>query len=141
MLEGKIAGCSGQDRAHQTEVAVKQPAATHEDGSLYSQPCPLHPHTLDALIVGGGFAGLRALLALARMPVDVALIDEAITILSSLCFIRWLWRSCLRPSRTTHPRDPVHMQNVEVFRDEVVRFDRDRQGVLLKTGPEIAILA
>src|ERR1035437_3711316 len=87
------------------------------------------------VIVGGGFAGLNAAMALADLPVDVTLVDRknyhtfqpllyqvALAVLSPADIAQPI-RSILRD----HP-------NIEVLMDEAVGFDLDQHHVRLKAG-------
>jgi len=87
------------------------------------------------VVLGGGFAGLNAAMALAKLPVDVTLVDRknyhtfqpllyqvALAVLSPADIAQPI-RSILR----NHP-------NIEVLMDEAVGFDLDERQVRLKTG-------
>ena len=87
------------------------------------------------VVLGGGFAGLNAAMELAKLPVDVTLVDRknyhtfqpllyqvALAVLSPADIAQPI-RSILRD----HP-------NIEVLMDEAVGFDLDRRQVRLKTG-------
>jgi NADH dehydrogenase len=87
------------------------------------------------VIIGGGFAGINAARGLAKLPVDVTLVDRknyhtfqpllyqvALAVLSPADIAQPI-RSILRD----HP-------NIEVLMDEVVGFDLEQKQVRLKTG-------
>jgi NADH:ubiquinone reductase (H+-translocating) len=87
------------------------------------------------VVIGGGFAGINAAMALADLPVDVTLVDRknyhtfqpllyqvALAVLSPADIAQPI-RSILRD----HP-------NIEVLMDEVVGFDLTERHVHLKTG-------
>ena len=87
------------------------------------------------VVLGGGFAGINAAMALADLPVDVTLVDRknyhtfqpllyqvALAVLSPADIAQPI-RSILRD----HP-------NIEVLMDEAVGFDPAEQHVRLKTG-------
>jgi NADH:ubiquinone reductase (H+-translocating) len=87
------------------------------------------------VVIGGGFAGINAAIALADLPVDVTLVDRknyhtfqpllyqvALAVLSPADIAQPI-RSILRD----HP-------NIEVLMDEVVGFDLTERHVHLKTG-------
>src|SRR5580698_64389 len=90
------------------------------------------------VVLGGGFAGINAAQALAKLSVDVTLVDRknyhtfqpllyqvALAVLSPADIAQPI-RSILRD----HP-------NIEVLLDEVVGFDVEEQRVKLKTGAEL----
>jgi len=87
------------------------------------------------VVLGGGFAGINAAMALAKLPVDVTLVDRknyhtfqpllyqvALAVLSPADIAQPI-RSILRD----HP-------NIEVLMDEAVGFDLEQRHVHLKTG-------
>jgi NADH dehydrogenase len=87
------------------------------------------------VVIGGGFAGINAAMALADLPVDVTLVDRknyhtfqpllyqvALAVLSPADIAQPI-RSILRD----HP-------NIEVLMDEAVGFDLTERHVRLKTG-------
>ncbi|HEX9200721.1 MAG TPA: FAD-dependent oxidoreductase, partial [Acidobacteriaceae bacterium] len=87
------------------------------------------------VVLGGGFAGINAAMGLAKLPVDVTLVDRknyhtfqpllyqvALAVLSPADIAQPI-RSILRD----HP-------NIEVLMDEAVGFDLEQRQVHLKTG-------
>lgn len=86
------------------------------------------------LIVGGGFAGLKAAAALADAEVNVTLIDRR----NHHVFQPLLYQvalAMLAPSEIAQPiRAMVHAPNTEVLMDEVVGFDTAAQRANLKSG-------
>jgi NADH dehydrogenase len=87
------------------------------------------------VVLGGGFAGINAAIELAKLPVDVTLVDRknyhtfqpllyqvALAVLSPADIAQPI-RSILR----NHP-------NIEVLMDEVVGFDLPQRHIQLKTG-------
>ncbi len=87
------------------------------------------------VVLGGGFAGINAAMALSELPVDVTLVDRknyhtfqpllyqvALAVLSPADIAQPI-RSILRD----HP-------NIEVLMDEAVGFDLEEKHVQLKTG-------
>jgi len=87
------------------------------------------------VVIGGGFAGINAAMELAKLPVDVTLVDRknyhtfqpllyqvALAVLSPADIAQPI-RSILRD----HP-------NIEVLMDEVVGFDVEKRRVNLKAG-------
>ena len=96
------------------------------------------PQRPRVLIVGGGFAGLHAGQALAKMPVDVTLIDRR----NHHTFQPLLYQVALavlspadiaQPIRSIMAKNP----NVEVLMDEVVGFDVGARRALLRSGSEV----
>src|SRR5580704_10834582 len=90
------------------------------------------------VIIGGGFAGINAAKDLAKLPVDVTLVDRknyhtvqpllyqvALAVLSPADIAQPI-RSLMRD----HP-------NIEVLMDEAIGFDLGEQRVHLKTGVEL----
>jgi NADH dehydrogenase len=90
------------------------------------------------VVIGGGFAGINAATVLAKLPVDVTLVDRknyhtfqpllyqvALAVLSPADIAQPI-RSILRD----HP-------NIEVLMDEAVGFDLGQRKVNLKTGAEL----
>src|ERR1700719_2191345 len=87
------------------------------------------------VVLGGGFAGINAATALAKLPVDVTLVDRknyhtfqpllyqvALAVLSPADIAQPI-RSILRD----HP-------NIEVVMDEAIGFDLEQRQVRLKAG-------
>ena len=115
------------------------------DASATSKPAALPPAIAGArqrpkaLIVGGGFAGLRAGQALGKMPVDVTLVDRG----NHHTFQPLLYQiamAVLSPADIAQPIRSVLSRylNVEVLMDEVVGFEVERRTALLRSGSEIA---
>jgi NADH dehydrogenase len=90
------------------------------------------------VILGGGFAGINAAMELAKLPVDVTIVDRknyhlfqpllyqvALAVLSPADIAQPI-RSLMR----NHP-------NIEVLMDEAVEFDLTERRVHLKTGVEL----
>ncbi len=90
------------------------------------------------VIVGGGFAGINAAMELAKLSVDVTLVDRK----NYHTFQPLLYQvalAVLSPGEIAQPIRSIlrDHQNVEVLMDEVVEFDLPRHRVLLKTGSQI----
>ena len=90
------------------------------------------------VVLGAGFAGLNAALALGSMAVDVTVIDRR----NHHTFQPLLYQvalGVLSPADIAEPIRTVlrHKNNVEVVMDEAVGFDIDRQIVQLRSGTEI----
>ncbi len=86
------------------------------------------------VIVGGGFAGIRAAQGLARLPVDVTLVDRK----NYHLFQPLLYQVALAVLSPGDIAQPIRSilrdhKNIEVLMDEVVGFDLVEQRVLLKT--------
>lgn len=89
-------------------------------------------------IVGGGFGGLWAAQALAKMPVDVTLIDRK----NHHVFQPLLYQvatAVLSPGEIAQPiRRILHRnKNTEVILGEVVGFDKEKRLVKLSGGEEV----
>ena len=86
------------------------------------------------VVVGGGFAGINAAEGLARLPVDVTLVDRK----NYYLFQPLLYQvalAVLSPADIAQPIRSImrNYKNVEVLMDEVVGFDLVERHVLLKT--------
>lgn len=91
------------------------------------------------VIIGGGFGGLWAAQALAKLPVEVTLIDRK----NHHVFQPLLYQvatAVLSPGEIAQPiRRILHRnKNIEVILGEAVGFDKDRQVVKLSDGSETA---
>src|ERR687889_2554888 len=99
-----------------------------------SQPPP-SPHVV---ILGGGFAGLYAALALKRAPVRITIVDRR----NHHLFQPMLYQvatAALNPSDIAAPIRSVlrNQANAEVLLAEACRIDVDRHCVVLTDGSEI----
>ena len=91
------------------------------------------------LIVGGGFAGLNAAEALARMPVNVTVVDRT----NHYTFQPLLYQVALAVLSPADIAQPIRSilsskRNVEVLMDEVVDFDLEGRRALLGSGPAVS---
>ena len=91
-----------------------------------------HPRVL---IIGGGFAGLHAAKGLAKLPVDVTLIDRR----NHHTFQPLLYQvalAVLSPANIAQPIRSIfrNSSNVEVLMDEAVHFDLNARRVEMKSG-------
>ncbi len=91
------------------------------------------------VVLGAGFAGLNAALALGGMAVDVMVIDRR----NHHTFQPLLYQvasGVLSPADIAEPIRTIlrHKNNVEVVMDEAVRFDLAKQMVQLRSGTEVA---
>ena len=87
------------------------------------------------LIIGGGFAGLHAAQALAKVPADVTLIDRR----NHHTFQPLLYQvalAVLSPANIAQPIRSIlrNHGNTEVLMDEAVTFDLDQRRVEMKSG-------
>jgi len=87
------------------------------------------------VIVGGGFAGLHAALGLAKLPVDIVLVDRR----NHHTFQPLLYQvalAVLSPANIAQPIRTVMRdhENVEVLMDEVTGFNLDRKCVKLASN-------
>ncbi len=90
------------------------------------------------VIVGGGFAGIRAAETLGKMPLDVTLVDRK----NHHTFQPLLYQVALAVLSPGDIAQPIRSilrgsKNTEVLMDEVMGFDLEQQRVLLKSGPEL----
>ncbi len=90
------------------------------------------------LILGGGFAGLRAAVALAKLPVDITIIDRR----NHYTFQPLLYQVALAVLSPADIATPIRgilrkYKNVEVLMDEVIGFDTERRRVSMKSGVEL----
>lgn len=91
------------------------------------------------VVLGAGFAGLNAALALGDMAVDVTLIDRR----NHHTFQPLLYQvasGVLSPADIAEPIRTVlrHKHNVEVLMDEAIGFDLAKQTVELRSGTEVS---
>ncbi|RZU42358.1 NAD(P)/FAD-dependent oxidoreductase [Edaphobacter modestus] len=87
------------------------------------------------VIIGGGFAGINAAMGLAKLPVDITLIDRK----NHHTFQPLLYQvalAVLSPAEIAQPIRSIvrKYQNIEVLMDQAVGFDLDRRRVELETG-------
>ncbi|HZY62831.1 MAG TPA: NAD(P)/FAD-dependent oxidoreductase [Edaphobacter sp.] len=87
------------------------------------------------VIIGGGFAGINAAFNLAKLPLDITLVDRR----NHHTFQPLLYQvalAVLSPAEIAQPIRSILSKypNIEVLMDEVVGFHIDEQRVLLKTG-------
>jgi NADH:ubiquinone reductase (H+-translocating) len=90
------------------------------------------------VVLGAGFAGLNAALALGDMAVDVTVIDRR----NHHTFQPLLYQvavGVLSPADISQPIRTVlrHKKNIEVLMDEVMSIDTAQQNVLLRSGATI----
>jgi NADH dehydrogenase len=89
-------------------------------------------------VIGGGFGGLNAAQGLARLPVDVTLVDRR----NHHVFQPLLYQvalAVLSPADIAQPIRSIlrEQKNTEVLMDEAVGFDTEKCRVKLKTGSEL----
>jgi len=87
------------------------------------------------VIIGGGFAGINAAINLARLPVEITLVDRK----NHHTFQPLLYQVALAVLSPAEIAQPIRSilrdhQNVEVLMDEAVGFDLHQRRVELKTG-------
>jgi NADH:ubiquinone reductase (H+-translocating) len=90
------------------------------------------------VVLGGGFAGINAAFGLAKLPVDVTLVDRK----NHHTFQPLLYQIALAVLSPADIAQPIRSlmrdyQNVEVLMDEAIGFDLPQQRVRLKTGTEL----
>jgi len=99
------------------------------------QPLARRPRVV---IVGGGFAGLHAAKGLARLPVDVTVVDRR----NHHTFQPLLYQvalAVLSPADIAQPIRTIlrRQQNTQVLMDEVVGIDAAARRVALASGAEL----
>jgi len=87
------------------------------------------------MVIGGGFAGINAAMGLAKLPVDITLVDRK----NHHTFQPLLYQVALAVLSPAEIAQPIRSilrdhQNIEVLMDEAVGFDIPQQRVQLKTG-------
>ena len=90
------------------------------------------------LILGGGFAGTHAAVALARLPVDVTIVDRR----NHFTFQPLLYQVALAVLSPANIASPIRAivrgkQNVQVLMDEAIGFDIAARRVRFKSGTEM----
>jgi NADH:ubiquinone reductase (H+-translocating) len=90
------------------------------------------------LILGGGFAGTHAAVALSKLPVDITIIDRR----NHFTFQPLLYQVALAVLSPANIASPIRAivrgrQNVEVLMDEALSFDLAAKRVHLKSGAEM----
>jgi NADH dehydrogenase len=90
------------------------------------------------LIIGGGFAGTHAARALAKLPVDITLVDRR----NHFTFQPLLYQvglAVLSPADIASPLRTMmrHSPNAEVLMDEAVGFDTENHTVRFGSGAEL----
>lgn len=90
------------------------------------------------VVIGGGFAGIRAADTLGRFPVDVTLVDRK----NHHTFQPLLYQVALAVLSPGDIAQPIRSilrkhRNTEVVMDEVTGFRLDQRRVLLKSGSEL----
>jgi NADH dehydrogenase len=90
------------------------------------------------VILGGGFAGINAAMELAKLPVDITIVDRK----NYHLFQPLLYQVALAVLSPGDIAQPIRSlmrdyPNVDVLMDEAVGFDLEEQRVHLKTGVEL----
>jgi NADH dehydrogenase len=90
------------------------------------------------VILGGGFGGINAAQGLAKLPVDVTLVDRK----NHHLFQPLLYQVALAVLSPADIAQPIRSllrdhRNIEVLMDEAVRFDLPQRRVHLKTGVQL----
>jgi NADH dehydrogenase len=90
------------------------------------------------VILGGGFAGINAATELAKLPVDITIVDRK----NYHLFQPLLYQVALAVLSPADIAQPIRSlmrdyPNIDVLMDEAVSFDLSEQRVLLKTGVEL----
>ena len=90
------------------------------------------------VVIGGGFAGINAAFGLARLPVDVTVVDRK----NHHTFQPLLYQIALAVLSPADIAQPIRSlmkdyPNIEVLMDEAIGFDLALQRVYLKTGSQL----
>lgn len=90
------------------------------------------------VVIGGGFAGMNAAMHLAKLPVDVTLVDRR----NHHTFQPLLYQvalAVLSPAEIAQPIRSIlrNYRNVEVLMDEATGFNLAERRVILKTGAQL----
>jgi len=90
------------------------------------------------VVVGSGFAGIHAAIELAKLPVDVTIVDRR----NHHTFQPLLYQVALAVLSPAEIAQPIRSilrdhRNIEVLMDEAIGFDVKAQRVILKTGAEL----
>jgi NADH dehydrogenase len=90
------------------------------------------------VVLGGGFAGINAAFGLAKLPVDVTIVDRK----NHYTFQPLLYQIALAVLSPGDIAQPIRSlvrdyKNIEVLMDEAIGFDLPQQRVLLKTGVQL----
>ena len=90
------------------------------------------------VILGGGFGGINAALNLAKLPVDVTMVDRK----NYHLFQPLLYQVALAVLSPADIAQPIRSlvrdhPNIDVLMDEAIGFDLEQQRVHLKTGVEL----
>src|SRR5580704_8773339 len=90
------------------------------------------------VVIGGGFGGINAALELAKLPLDITIVDRK----NHHTFQPLLYQvalAVLSPAEIAQPIRSIlrDYPNVEVLMDEAIGFDIPQQRVLLKTGAQL----
>ena len=91
-----------------------------------------------SLVIGGGFAGINAAMGLAKLPVDITLVDRK----NHHTFQPLLYQVALAVLSPAEIAQPIRSilrdhRNIEVLMDEAVGFDLAEHRVQLKTGAQL----
>ena len=90
------------------------------------------------IIIGGGFAGMHAAFSLAKLPLDITLVDRR----NHHTFQPLLYQVALAVLSPADIAQPIRSilrdyPNIEVLMDEAVGFHIDEQRIQLKTGSNL----
>ena len=116
---------------------MAETTVTH-NGSAPSSVVKSPPHRPRVVVVGGGFGGLNAAMALADMAVDVTLVDRR----NHHTFQPLLYQvalAVLSPAEIAQPIRAIFSKkrNIEVLLDEVVHIEVDQRRLQLGSGATI----
>ncbi len=113
-------------------------AAGKSTGKVFKNEAIEEKRRPRVVILGGGFAGMKAAQALSKMPVDVTLIDKS----NHYTFQPLLYQVALALLSPSDIASPIRMvlrkaRNVDVLMEEVESVDTKQHRVGLKGGPTV----
>src|SRR5271165_1795917 len=108
-------------------------------GERFEVPAIVEGRRPRMLILGGGFAGTHAAIALSRLPVDVTVIDRR----NHFTFQPLLYQVALAVLSPANIASPIRAivrgkENIDVLMDEAIAFDVAARRVQLKSGTEMS---
>src|ERR1700758_1044347 len=127
--------CRFADAEH---LVFRQETTMTANAAMVQIPAIAEKRRPRVLILGAGFAGTHAAVALARLPVDVTVIDRR----NHFTFQPLLYQVALAVLSPADIASPIRTivrgkENIEVLMDEAVSFDTAARRVRFKSGTEL----